>query len=859
MADLRISELAALAGADLAANDLLPVADVSASETKKITVSDFTGKAVTLIADATIPGAKILFGAGDIPGTSLADGSVSTAKLADDAVTSAKLADESTVDLVTALPIAGAFVGQLALDTGTLKISCWDGSTWQAIKAAGSVNTVIGSSTGLVNISVTTSGDTVTVATTLDDTTAAAQFLAGPTGGAGAAEYRQIVGTDLPTPTTSTKGGVIVNGEGLRMNDDALEIDNDVVASGATFSVVTYDDKGLVTGGRSATSADLPAATAGAIGAVRPGTGLAMGDAGALNHSNVIATGTATKVSYDAQGHITNGTTLDASDVPELPASKLTSGTLDPARIGAGAITGSRLANYAVSQFGETQPIADHVGQFFFNPLDRRLYLWDSNVWQPIGVSFGELIFTGTYDASTNLVASVTAEGTAIGLAVGSPLPAPSSVNSRHYLVVSVGGTGTAPAPQVALLPPDLILSDGSSWTEIDVSNTVTAQTAINVSFSPSGNVTATNVQAAIQELDGKKLPLAGGTISGELLIGSTGSFAFEGTTDNDYETYLAAVDPTADRTITFPDASGTVVLSGSIANADIASNAAIAFSKLASLSSGNILVGSGGNVATSVAMTGDVTISNAGVTDITAGAIVNADINAAAAIADTKLATISTAGKVANSATTATSNNTVSAIVARDGSGNFSAGTITAALAGNASTATTLQTARTIQGVSFNGSANITVVTAGTGISVSGTAVANTGVLSVNGSTGAVANVAVTNTAQSFTAAQRGTVVALTDDATITPDFAAGNNFSVTLAGNRTLANPTNLVAGQSGTIVVTQDATGSRTLAYGSAWKFPGGTAPTLTTAANAVDVIAYYVESATRITARLISDVK
>jgi microcystin-dependent protein len=93
---------------------------------------------------------------------------------------------------------------------------------------------------------------------------------------------------------------------------------------------------------------------------------------------------------------------------------------------------------------------------------------------------------------------------------------------------------------------------------------------------------------------------------------------------------------------------------------------------------------------------------------------IVNADIAAAAAIADTKLAQIATLGKVANSATTATNASTANAIVARDGSGNFSAGTITANLTGNvtgnASTATILQTARTINGVSFNGSANITV-----------------------------------------------------------------------------------------------------------------------------------------------------
>ena len=115
------------------------------------------------------------------------------------------------------------------------------------------------------------------------------------------------------------------------------------------------------------------------------------------------------------------------------------------------------------------------------------------------------------------------------------------------------------------------------------------------------------------------------------------------------------------------------------------------------------------------------------------------------------------------------------------------------------------------------------------------------------------------TDVVQSFTAAQRGTVVALTDGATITPDFAAGNNFSVTLGGNRTLANPTNLVAGQSGVIKITQDGTGSRTLSFGNAWDWAGGTAPTLTTTANAVDIIAYYVDSSSNITARFIGDRK
>ena len=82
---------------------------------------------------------------------------------------------------------------------------------------------------------------------------------------------------------------------------------------------------------------------------------------------------------------------------------------------------------------------------------------------------------------------------------------------------------------------------------------------------------------------------------------------------------------------------------------------------------------------------------------------VVNADIAAGAAIVDTKLATIFTAGKVSNSATTANSANLANAIVARDGAGNFGAGTITANLSGNATTATSATTATT--STNFTGS----------------------------------------------------------------------------------------------------------------------------------------------------------
>ena len=154
---------------------------------------------------------------------------------------------------------------------------------------------------------------------------------------------------------------------------------------------------------------------------------------------------------------------------------------------------------------------------------------------------------------------------------------------------------------------------------------------------------------------------------------------------------------------------------------------------------------------------------------------IANANIAAAAAIADTKLGTISTAGKVQNSATTATSSNSGSAIVSRDASGNFSAGVITAnvtgALTGNASTATTLATARDFQltgdieasAVAFNGSGNVNLTTS-----------IATGVI-VNADVNASAAIAATKIA--------GTAITAADTGTVTNTMLAGSIANTKLA----------------------------------------------------------------------------
>lgn len=108
-------------------------------------------------------------------------------------------------------------------------------------------------------------------------------------------------------------------------------------------------------------------------------------------------------------------------------------------------------------------------------------------------------------------------------------------------------------------------------------------------------------------------------------------------------------VTPSGD--ITLSNTGVFAIAAGVIVNADINASAAIAFSKLAALASGELLIGSAGNVATAVAMTGDIAITNTGVTSIQAGAIVNADINAAAAIAFSKLATLASGNILVGSA----------------------------------------------------------------------------------------------------------------------------------------------------------------------------------------------------------------
>ena len=317
MADQRISQLTPLTGA-LNVADALPISDDSASLTKKISPKVLLEQAFQLADDNSLPASKI-------SGAAVPAGSIGTNELADASVTAIKLADGSSVIVSGAQPSA-SFVGQGWLDTSSNKIYFWNGNTWDAVKAAGSINSVTyTNSDPAVALSGVQTGDSLAVDVVLSDTTAARQFLAGPTGTGGDVTARQIVGADLPVATTTEFGAVVVGaGDGLAVTAGSLSIDNTVVANTAdTLHLVQYNSHGLVVGGRQIVGTDIPIATVNGVGGVIPGTGLTITPEGYLNHTNNVSPGTGTKVNYDAQGHITSVSNLLPEDLPTKSAAEL--------------------------------------------------------------------------------------------------------------------------------------------------------------------------------------------------------------------------------------------------------------------------------------------------------------------------------------------------------------------------------------------------------------------------------------------------------------------------------------------------------------------------------------------------------
>jgi hypothetical protein len=330
---------------------------------------------------------------------------------------------------------------------------------------------------------------------------------------------------------------------------------------------------------------------------------------------------------------------------------------------------------------------------------DKWTFTNDGAVYYPIAVNTDDLAegstnqYFTTARARTSLSATsatgVSYNSTTGAISLGS-IPNSSLTNNSITIngtSVALGGTRTLDTDAV---------SEGTTnqyFTTARARSSVSAGTGISynsttgaIATSAIPNASLTNSKVTIGSTDVS----LGATVTTFAGLTSVTSTSFVGALTGNADTATSAGKWTTARTITLGgDLTGSVSIDGS---ANVTLNATVASDTVA------LGTDTTGNYVASITNGSYITGANGG-----------------------------SEGAALTLAVDATSANTASKVVARDLSGNFSAGTITAALAGNATTATTLQTARAIQGVSFDGSAAITVVTAGTGISVSGTAVTNT------------------------------------------------------------------------------------------------------------------------------------
>ena len=366
------------------------------------------------------------YGSESVVTAAISGSAVTTAKIADNAITAAKIGDNSSTIVANGSPTAsGDFIGQQYIDTATYFEYTWDGDSWERQAAISEISFVDSSP-----IAFTVSypdNFSATITSSLDDQVVNSVFAGPSSGTTGTPSFRALASSDLPVATSVDKG------------------------------------------------------------AVYPGAGLSVDGTGEIGHTNAAVAGTYTgSITIDAQGHIVSANAaLAASDIPNLDASKITTGTFGSTFLAENSVTASQLADYGIAQVSESAPTPEFAGQWWINPNDRSAYIWVGEVapvpngyWLNLGYGSPTQInlrFGGTYNASGNIVESINSYGIEAGLTVGQSLSAPNTSNNGVYLIVTASGVGTAPAPTESLSIGNWVLSQGvsASWTKVNLSSAV--------------------------------------------------------------------------------------------------------------------------------------------------------------------------------------------------------------------------------------------------------------------------------------------------------------------------------------------------------------------------------------------------
>ena len=532
-----------------------------------------------------------------------------------------------------------------------------------------------------------------------------------------------VLADSATTPAQANGAGITVNGGNATITYDGVSdrwdfnkaIEADSVYANLTASTVDIDG-GNIDGVN--------------IGSATPDSGTFTG---ITVNNNIIVSGT-----VDGRDIATDGTKLDGIE---------TGATADQTAVEIMSLIQTRDSNNSGLN-ATTAVTATNVNATANNSTDETVYL--TFVDGATGAQGIETDDGLTYNPSTGIITSTAFSGNLTGnadtatTATNVTASANNGNNETVYLTFVDGATG-------------------SQGIETDTGLTYNPSTGIITSTAFTGNITSSSVNIDGGFIDGTAIghttPDSGTftnlTSNGNTVLGDasgdtvtfnagawtlnnnvtvTGTWADLGTvTTVDIDggnidgVNIGSATPDSG-TFTGITVNNNIVVNGTVDGRDVAADGVTLDSATASntphaivlrdgsgnFSAGTITAALSGNASTATALassqnfslTGDVTATAVGfdgsgavqlTTVYNPGSIVNEDINASAEIVDTKLATISTAGKVSNSATTATNANTNSAIVARDGSGNFSAGTITATLSGNASTATTATNANNV------------------------------------------------------------------------------------------------------------------------------------------------------------------